>query len=389
MRGIDLNRQVIDGFRRFSGQAGRTALPSGMDDTAALAEIRRAAQAAIDVWPDARAAALFGSRARGNHRPDSDWDIAFILRGSGDRIGVPPDGLFRHRDVGAYVNSITLPESLIRRKACSVGHVAHAVIADGRTIAGTWNRPETRGKLHMDTEKYERFVAIVLDMAGNGATAMIELSEMPDERSMCTKADRFAVCSSGAAEFMAKAVMCRHAISWNHSHDMNVLAQQLREAGHHAMAERVALLNGWTKTDHLAMYDGISTPGLVHAIARLPVTLDLLRDELTDMSVGFFDPSAHENRCRQAASMCAQKAEALRQAIGQDGPEPPLPPVCEWIRPLLDFRPVLAEMLETVASQLRDFDAKADARKENGDGQGWTSPEPQPSGDSGGPFGKS
>ena len=316
-----------------------------MDDAAALAEIRRAAQTAISAWPEARAAVLFGSRARGTHRSDSDWDIAFIVKGDGERLDVPPDGLFRHRDVGTYVNALTLPERLAERKAGSVGHVAQAVTADGRVIAGNWNRP-AKEELRMDTEKYEEFITVVLDMTEDAVTAMIRLPQLPDEYRICKKADRFAVCSSGAAEFMVKAVMCRHALSWEHSHDMRVLARQLRRAGHEAMADRVRRLNGRTDRDHLALYDGVSVEGLVHAIARLPLVLDLLCDELADLP--------HESRCRRVASMCAWSADALREAIGRDGPEPPLPPNCEWNRPLLEFRPVLAEKLESAARQLSD-----------------------------------
>ena len=51
--------------------------------------IRWAAEETLRRWPAAQAAVLFGSRARGEHRPDSDWDIAIITARSGPR----PDGL--------------------------------------------------------------------------------------------------------------------------------------------------------------------------------------------------------------------------------------------------------------------------------------------------------
>ena len=336
-----------------------------MDDAAALAEIRRAAQAALDAWPDARAAVLFGSRARGGHRPDSDWDIAFITGGDGDRPDVPPSGLFNHQDVGVHVNAIVLPERLIGRKACSVGHMAHAVAADGRTIAGTWHRPQQRD-LHMDTEKYRSFIAGTLNMAGNSVNAMIEITEMPDEPNICKQADSFAVSSSGAAEFLAKAIMCRHAIGWEHSHDMKVLSGQLHEAGHKAMAKKILGLNGRTKKDHLALYHGIDAPGLVHAIGRLSATLDLLRDELTGSSAAFPDSPMRRKQRSAAASICTKLAERLRDSIQRDGPRPTLSPDCEWIQPLLEFRPVLAERLDVVASRLRGFEAEAEELETSG-----------------------
>jgi len=83
-----------------------------MDEDAAHARIRRGAQETLEVWPEARAAVLFGSRARGDHRPSSDRDVAFIVKGDGERPGTVPDGFAvqapehrsmreRGRDIGA------------------------------------------------------------------------------------------------------------------------------------------------------------------------------------------------------------------------------------------------------------------------------------------------
>ncbi len=88
---------------------------------ATLAGIRRAAEETLAAWPEARAAVLFGSRARGDHLPSSDWDVAFITR-NGDRVTAIPDGLpieALFRDVQA----LALPEAVARRKALSIGHV--------------------------------------------------------------------------------------------------------------------------------------------------------------------------------------------------------------------------------------------------------------------------
>lgn len=40
--------------------------------------VRNACREVLKSWPGAKAAILFGSRARGDHFEDSDWDIAFI-----------------------------------------------------------------------------------------------------------------------------------------------------------------------------------------------------------------------------------------------------------------------------------------------------------------------
>ena len=59
---------------------------------ATLAGIRRAAEETLAAWPEAKAAVLFGSRARGDHLPSSDWDVAFITR-TGDRVTPVPEGM--------------------------------------------------------------------------------------------------------------------------------------------------------------------------------------------------------------------------------------------------------------------------------------------------------
>ncbi len=44
-------------------------------------QLREACRETLRQWPEARAALLFGSRARGTSRKDSDWDVAIVLSG--------------------------------------------------------------------------------------------------------------------------------------------------------------------------------------------------------------------------------------------------------------------------------------------------------------------
>ena len=57
---------------------------------------------------------LFGSRARGDHRPDSDYDVAVFLRrigGVGEEIGRLVDLADPILvDTGAIINAVALPE---------------------------------------------------------------------------------------------------------------------------------------------------------------------------------------------------------------------------------------------------------------------------------------
>ena len=93
-----------------------------------------------------------------------------------------------------------------------------------------------------------------------------------------------------AAEHLAKAVMGRHGLDARHSHDLHRLADQARNAGHDALAEDFRRMNGATRTDHVARYDGATKKSLARAIERLPVVLDLMRKELADIPESFLDP---------------------------------------------------------------------------------------------------
>jgi predicted nucleotidyltransferase len=63
---------------------------------------------------------LFGSRARGDARPDSDWDVAVFLRGLEDRwreSGVLAEiGTEILMDEGAVINALPLNEGAYRER---------------------------------------------------------------------------------------------------------------------------------------------------------------------------------------------------------------------------------------------------------------------------------
>lgn len=57
------------------------AAPATADEAAVPARIADMA-ARLTAVPGIRAVALGGSRARGTHRPDSDWDLGLYYRGT-------------------------------------------------------------------------------------------------------------------------------------------------------------------------------------------------------------------------------------------------------------------------------------------------------------------
>jgi len=80
---------------------------------------------------------LFGSRARGDHRPDSDADVAVFLReGQGnpldERYDVIEDTYDLLLERGLYMQPWTLPEGALQQPDRHPGgHLAKAVLRDG------------------------------------------------------------------------------------------------------------------------------------------------------------------------------------------------------------------------------------------------------------------
>ena len=324
-----------------------------MDDDAALAEIRRAARATLDAWPEARAAVLFGSRARGTHGPNSDWDIAFITAGDGDRCSAVPDSLpFRCANLGNDVHDIAIPEKLVIRKALCIGHVGRGIAVDGRVLAGDWSRPKLEGAPLMDADRYKRLLYTCLDMIGLSGQAAARITRQRAWEENRRHTDRFVTCTADAAEHLAKAVMGRHGIDAWHTHDLNTLADQARHAGLGALADDVARMNGATRGDHVAGYDGADEDSLAHAIARMPVILDLSGRELTALPAEILDPQEAARMLDTAVATYREAAALLRAAIERDGADMALAGPDAWIMPLMRARLTLASMLDAAASAI-------------------------------------
>ncbi len=81
---------------------------------------------------------LFGSRARGDHREDSDWDICVLLT---DHI---PAGVYTPRQMWEQVRELGLPIHIVAMRTCvfeernrDINALAHDVARDGVTLFET------------------------------------------------------------------------------------------------------------------------------------------------------------------------------------------------------------------------------------------------------------
>lgn len=251
--------------------------------------IRRAAEETLRRWPAAQAAVLFGSRARGEHRPDSDWDIAIITARNGPR----PDGLplFNLN----YTDIPVLTAERIRRRANALGAVECEIVRDGTLLAGHWDRPLIEGKPVMTEEDYKKWMAGALGHAVEAVMQLQVAASTSDWVLASTACAGFVAATADAAERVGKGVLARQGIHPHRTHDMSLLAQQIEnhlkdqeqtseqgQAYLRRLPSRLRTLNGDTRRDHKSDYPEVpvSAAECVRAGRRLVRMLALWSDEI-------------------------------------------------------------------------------------------------------------
>ena len=129
--------------RRFGACEVAAPIENNHVSEPAYKEVGAVCEYALALWPNANAAILFGSRARGDHRADSDWDVAFItqkdefLPGSAGRVF----DLLRKRSK-IDVQALAISQARLCKSADSLGKIAEPIAREGRLIAGHCEWPE-------------------------------------------------------------------------------------------------------------------------------------------------------------------------------------------------------------------------------------------------------
>lgn len=91
---------------------------------------KRLAQAA-----HAEAVVLFGSRARGDHQPDSDWDLCLILPDDIRPQQFTPSKLWALlSDIDASIQVYPLRRSVFEAEKHEFGSLSHEIDRDGYTL---------------------------------------------------------------------------------------------------------------------------------------------------------------------------------------------------------------------------------------------------------------
>ena len=325
----------------------------------ALARIRAAAGETLAAWPEARAAVLFGSRARGDHRPDSDWDIAFITtKGEQESKKMPPglpiSGL--PREEGLKVDCLTLPEPVARRKACAIGHVASGVVRDGRLLAGSWERfPSPGGEApRMQPDEYSNLTWNALGLMECAVLEAENLGKTGRWQKDDCACSKFVRITAKAAEHLAKAMLGRHGIDYRHLRGLSRLEGLARQAGRDDLAGAIGSMNGNTPAHHLAPNGGGTAKDCRQAVGRFLAMAPLLADEITagerdDRLAAAWNAGG---RRPAALNMARERQAGLRAASDNTPGEVPEDFIRERIAVLAGARLALADALAGLEESL-------------------------------------
>ena len=322
-------------------------------------ELTAACRETLRRWPQARAAVLFGSRARGTANPDSDWDVAIVLEGGELRHPRPARSVFPQPELPAdlpHVDVWALSEEDLRRNARALGTLPYVVCRDGRVLAGEWNRPdpvqmEQEAAANPEDWAYRMKEAWQqADMAIGLTGRMAKAREWDHCAQHC---GALLETTANAAELLVKAAMERRGVAADRSHDIAWLAGAFaaQRPDESTLAQRMVALNGTSRAHRTARYRfrPPEVPEARAAVERLAGTLDLWASEVETAGSGM--TVQQPALARFAADQAAAWPGLVRAAVipkADDGH-----PAQAAAEAALDGRAALAEVIASFRDRMR------------------------------------
>ena len=213
-------------------------------------EIRSAAERIVSSISPVQAVVLFGSRARGAARPNSDWDLAVLASDSDYR------SVWKKLPCLEHVNYVVLDPECLTRTVNFAGSFAFSVARDGQVLAGTWVRPK-RSNVQMNHQDF----VIQMESAAATQDSIINAARAAS-RSQRVNASA-AARSQNSAEFASKCAFMVQELDPVWVHNLAELADQYeRHLPGHEWANRIRSLDDMGKMLHEAEY-GQSWPAPV------------------------------------------------------------------------------------------------------------------------------
>ena len=213
-------------------------------------ELRAGARAALAADRNVRAVLLYGSRARGDHGPGSDWDIAVLTRRGRWRLCWRAPAGWGERSEFETPFFLRLSEGELRLQKDAAGHPAFAVARDGILLAGSWRRPVPGRPLPVGPVDYARTIDMALRnlmQAVYGACRLLTDPVDPVFRHLCSPERFVRDCywisrqSGWAASGLAVAALARFATPGTRKRSPEWLARSIPDP---ALAAAIAGLGG-------------------------------------------------------------------------------------------------------------------------------------------------
>ena len=247
--------------------------------------IRRAAQHTVRGNETIEAVLLFGSRARGDHTGESDYDIAIV---TGPRFERPPETAMALCDPDLEkkfgTQLVFVRREGLERDANTAGTLASRIAREGAIIAGDWRRPQCRegNELDIDTAKALAW-AEAMSLKGAWAGGWLEISSLEE----WDGDNAAAMAVHLMAEHVAKGIVATFGVYETDIHDLDATADELanayRDTGwkqpeRSEFAKRIRSLEGKGRaaTRAAKREDEAAFEPLNETIARLGKVWDLL-----------------------------------------------------------------------------------------------------------------
>ena len=270
-------------------------------------DLRARARQAINNDGEIEAIFLFGSRARGTARPNSDWDVAIVTTND----DVPR--------LGSNVDTIRIDSRMLQR-GITTGSIEAVVVKYGQIIARTkgWNTMAIKD-LPADAGEMEQGFKYIMNAIGSANCAMTEGSgreQQLDTSDWSSVMSAGTKASADAAEFLAKQIATSLGITPKYGHKVDAIAHQIYEATEdpdvRQIAKRVNALNEHTREAHNVGYPEYLPE---------PETVWGLRTERTMKVLGELIEGAREGRGAFAMLKTLAAAAPLRGKLKWIGNE--------------------------------------------------------------------
>ena len=303
---LDRDRSVSD------SASGRFRTRRTVETTAMAFAKEPACRAVADLckdalikWPNAKAAILFGSRARGDHRDDSDWDIAFIT----DSEESLPTAVYQDLQrletrESIVVQGFALSQARFCEDANSLGNIAAPIAREGQLIAGRCRWPKLESEPILKPDEYldwRRGAMLRITIASDTLAKAIDDARIANSR---IELGEFVAASSDAAERFAKIAFGKLAsgtgVDIPRGHQVNEIVKALdrvleQNVGPNAawwrsdrgmkVRDLLRKMNGHGHEDHQSGYPGstINAEVIARAANRLAATVSLAVLEVEDL----------------------------------------------------------------------------------------------------------